>query len=868
MNLTYHDLYTDEGLNRIHHAFTTTNPPEDLLEKAIALQGFIEQLFNGVYHDEASDQILIQKVRRDFVQRYALARFGDTKLDAPAPDNHPVGSILTWAKDVWARFQIGDKLEQEARYAVWAAHQAHPHPLFTKPQNRVWEVELPAPIGKRVDFSLADPGLSSDEAYKEAFYCIGCHKKEKDSCSKGMEGENPLGVKRQGCPLGQKISQMAVLTQQGHWLAGLAVAMIDNPLIAATGHRICTACMDACIYQKQNPVKIPGLESFLLQTLYKQPFGFEIYRLLTLWNPLAHQPLPLPASHRHAFVAGMGPAGMMIAHGLLRQGHNVRAVDGLHIRPLPNELLQSTLIAKLPDKNSPVWRKDGFGGVMSYGITARWDASHLLVLRLLFERHPRFALKGDIRLGSTTNITNIRQAGFDHIALCLGAGSPSHPPATLLKGSRFAHDFLMALHLHQKPPKVELPCVVVGGGLTAVDTATEVLVWLRQQHGPDLPRNAVTLIYRKPLGQSPAWRLNADEVREAAKEGVHIISNAVPLATECDEHGRVTGLQLRKPDGHTHTIAAKTVLLATGTNHHTLEELGLPNPKNLASQEFLIEDDVSVLGDVHPYYRGSVVEAMASSKNALSSIHQAIVSCPARDASKLSRFWDDLAIEWMPPESIGNNLWLLSVKAPELARHFQPGQFFRVSVEGYPPMALTGAWHEGDHITMLMFETLFTQPLLQALNKGEQPGIMGPTGAPTFLPQNTRMQLVGSGFGHGALLAIAHGLKQNGCHITYLGQDDGTYQNWRHRIEKYADKCVWFHEEWPMLEQNIYTLIIGPPVFLQSLSKMTVPKGALACSVTSMQCMMKGMCGRCIKQVGPDSYVWACAEQDQLFGID
>jgi NADPH-dependent glutamate synthase beta subunit-like oxidoreductase len=33
--------------------------------------------------------------------------------------------------------------------------------------------------------------------------------------------------------------------------------VVDNPMAAATGHRICNDCMKACIYQKQEPVDIP-----------------------------------------------------------------------------------------------------------------------------------------------------------------------------------------------------------------------------------------------------------------------------------------------------------------------------------------------------------------------------------------------------------------------------------------------------------------------------------------------------------------------------------------------------------------------------------------------------------------------------------
>ena len=46
--------------------------------------------------------------------------------------------------------------------------------------------------------------------------------------------------------------------RDGYAVAALAIAVIDNPMIAGTGHRICNDCMKACIYQKQDPVDIPA----------------------------------------------------------------------------------------------------------------------------------------------------------------------------------------------------------------------------------------------------------------------------------------------------------------------------------------------------------------------------------------------------------------------------------------------------------------------------------------------------------------------------------------------------------------------------------------------------------------------------------
>jgi NADPH-dependent glutamate synthase beta subunit-like oxidoreductase len=89
-----------------------------------------------------------------------------------------------------------------------------------------------------------------------------------------------------GCPLDEKISEMHTLRAAGHVLGAFATIAIDNPMMAATGHRICNDCMKACIYQKQEPVDIPQAETNILKDVLALPWGVEIYALLTRWNPL------------------------------------------------------------------------------------------------------------------------------------------------------------------------------------------------------------------------------------------------------------------------------------------------------------------------------------------------------------------------------------------------------------------------------------------------------------------------------------------------------------------------------------------------------------------------------------------------------
>ncbi len=73
----------------------------------------------------------------------------------------------------------------------------------------------------------------------------------------GSFKKSAFGVTLAGCPLEEKISEMHAAKSNGQPLGALGIIAIDNPMVAATGHRICNDCMKACIYQKQEPVDIP-----------------------------------------------------------------------------------------------------------------------------------------------------------------------------------------------------------------------------------------------------------------------------------------------------------------------------------------------------------------------------------------------------------------------------------------------------------------------------------------------------------------------------------------------------------------------------------------------------------------------------------
>ncbi len=275
----------------------------------------------------------LYSVKRLFVQRRAVK--GVKEADAVAIDGPGLARDLDRLMGAppgepipqWERRYAGhvaDWLENEAgnaealaiaqRYAAWATlspeggrkhrrgvlfkvpHRLDPHhlvPVETVERDGVTMLRLPEDEWRRRDgFALTDAGTDLTGALDQANYCIWCHNQGKDSCSKGLKEKDGafkksvFGVTLAGCPLEEKISEMNLVKARGNSLGALAIVAVDNPICAATGHRICNDCMKACIYQRQDPVDIPQIETRTLKDVLGLPWGFEIYSLLTRWNPL------------------------------------------------------------------------------------------------------------------------------------------------------------------------------------------------------------------------------------------------------------------------------------------------------------------------------------------------------------------------------------------------------------------------------------------------------------------------------------------------------------------------------------------------------------------------------------------------------
>ncbi len=638
-----------------------------IIDLSYLLDEFITKLFNIEKEIEElrkkhDDFNVIYKCKRSFVQRYALNRYADiASIDIdyvtselnrfftlPITEKSFAEQVIFWLED---RENHEKEIELAAQYAAWrvknkqsilfSIHRKTDYEnLVSFSRKKVEEVEglYSKKIKRRYGFDLTSEKVNLSKGLDNAHYCIFCHKQNKDSCSKGLINDDktfktsPLRVELHGCPLEQKISEMNLVKSKGYSIASLAIVMIDNPLCAATGYRICNDCTNSCIYQeKQEPVDVPVIETKILDDVLSLTFGFEIYSLLSRWNPLNFQrPLPKENTSKNILVVGLGPAGFSLAHHLLNDGHNVIAIDGLKIEPLMDsfELIKDFKHEKLSKRSA-----GGFGGVAEYGITSRWNKNYLKVIRLLLERHKNFAIYGGIRFGGTVTVDDAFSLGFDPIALALGSGKPRMIKVknVLARGVRMASDFLMSLQLTGALKfdsianlQVRMPIVVIGAGLTAIDTATEALSyypvqiekfllryetlvdrygksyierdWTEEEYEIadefishaqlirkeqklakkenretkilELMQNfgGIKIIYRKHLKDSPSYRLNSKEVQNALLEGVYFIENLEPVEIVTDKYNHAESIRLRDiKSGEIKHIKARSIFIAAGT---------------------------------------------------------------------------------------------------------------------------------------------------------------------------------------------------------------------------------------------------------------------------------------------------------------
>ena len=713
-DLVYEDIYSLDGISKIDENFLSYLKQEDfnlfqkvmesreakiesftseiLIELSIKLEKFIALLFSiekevYSYIEARRYSKKLYATKRNFIQRYALKKYKKEDLNENEIIKNfkkIVGKRIVNIEEIDKFFisvlqqteENSSQYEILAKYAAYRIFYGPSSALFSKPEkldftnlikfskdkNLIW-----IDSGKKEYFKY-----SNEYAYSESSYCINCHTSSKDSCRKGMLckdeqkfEKNPLENILSGCPLGIKISEMNQVFSHGNLISALGIITIDNPVVALTGKRICNDCSKSCIFQKQEPVDIPSIESQILADALNLPYGFEIYSLLTMWQVLNPRDfLPKKFCDQSVLVVGMGPSGAALSHYLTRNGLKVVAIDGLKIEKLPQRIIESPVknFSEIQDLYNQI-KPQGFGGVAEYGITDRWDKVNLITTRLLLEKRKNFQLFGGIKFGANINYEQAKEMGFKHIALCCGSGYPNVPKIDNIDaiGVRTASDFLMSIGsggMMSEDSKtnfmLKLPAIVIGGGLTAIDAASEIakyypllakkiyrkyynqkidnlsprereqaemliesgkkymeedLASIHENRESDYKKitaefGGITILYRKNIENSPSYRINHKELEDALNYGVKILENVDISKIETDKHGACDKIQLIK-EGKTVFLPAKTILFATGSSPLSVVD---------ATAENIEANDVWIFGDMDNNYSGSVVKAIASAK--------------------------------------------------------------------------------------------------------------------------------------------------------------------------------------------------------------------------------------------------------------
>jgi NADPH-dependent glutamate synthase beta subunit-like oxidoreductase/NAD(P)H-flavin reductase len=1010
--------------------------------------------------DAAVRRMLDGNADDELVVARLACRLLDLEDELKKPDCPPDAAAGTegWADEPDPRRRVARLLELLEKWLMMRRHELGAWQSFRLPHavNHDDLVQLRRPVATvnelvegprqhrrhRDGFGLTDARMTKLEVANEIDYCLYCHGRDKDSCSKGLRAKdgaikpNPLGIALAGCPLDEKISEMHLVARGGDAIGALALITIDNPMAPGTGHRICNDCMKACVFQKQDPVNIPQAETGVLTDVLALPWGFEIYGLLTRWNPLhVRRPYPLPYHGKNVLIVGLGPAGYTLAHHLLNEGFGVVGIDGLKIEPLPRRWVEQPIrdvgeLTHALDERT-LW---GFGGVSEYGITVRWDKNFLTMLYVTLARREHVRFYGGIRFGGTIKLDDAWALGLHHVAIAAGAGRPTviDIENNLILGIRAASDFLMALQLTGAFKRstlanlqVRLPAVVIGGGLTAIDTATELRAYyviqvekiaerydgLVAAIGADAVRavydpeelgildeflahareiaaergraaagsrapdfdplldawGGVTIAYRRRLHDSPAYRLNHEEVAKALEEGIRVLENATPRAAHPDEHGALRALSFQMADGRMIELPARTACVAAGTSPNTIYEKEYPGTFALDAKGYFRSHravganggvrlepgpgfftsyldaaghTVSYYGDNHPRYAGSVVKAMASAKDG----HPAVAALFARDIAAAladpagqparetawralaARLDDELRATVVEINRLTPTIVEVVVRAPQQARTFHPGQFYRLhnfeseaeTVNGakllMEGLALTGAWVDTERglVSLIVLEMGGSSRLVAALRPGEEIVVMGPTGSPTEIPTAQTVLLAGGGLGNAVLFSIARALRAAHNKVIYFAgykRADDVFR--QEDIEDATDQVIWSADAGPPIaprrpQDRSYVgnvvqamiafaggelgaqaaplgdvdriIAIGSDRMMAAVARARHEELApylKPCHVgigsinSPMQCMMKEVCAQCLqKHIDPTTgqlkeIVFSCFNQDQ-----
>jgi glutamate synthase (NADPH/NADH) small chain len=687
-------------------------------------------------------------------------------------------------------------------------------------------------------------GFSLAQVQVEALRCLQC--------------KNPTCI--EACPLHINVKEFIGLMAQGDFAGAFDKISEESPFPGICG-RVCQHelyCEKACLLGKKlPPVAIGSLERFAAD-----------YNRQSASTP----PQPLALNGARVALVGSGPASLIAAYDLVRNGYRVSIFEALH----------------------------SLGGVLAYGIPNFRLPREIIRDEVDRLRNMGVEFRTDFIVGKTTTVEELFAEGFQAIFLGTGAGLPHlmNIPGENLIGVYTANEYLTRLNLMEAfrfpesdtPVRIGARTVVVGGGNSAMDAAR----WSRRM-GSD-----TTIMFRRGRAE---LRARLEEIEHAEEEGVHFDFLAAPVRLFGDDKGilremECIRMQLGDVDetgrpspvpipGSEFRMPVETVVMAIGQSPNPTVQRA--TPQLLTKRGKVVIDaqgqtsipNVFAGGDV---VRGgsTVILAMHDGRAAAAAIHSAlqqqaqaasgaveVAQTPAREQQESACMGGGiLAKRLLTPEIV----WL-QVEAPEISRRWKPGQFVIIRPTGASeriPLTIVDGDEATGSITLVVQAVGKTSRVTVHLEVGDRlADLLGPLGLPASIEKVGNVLCVAGGVGVAELLPVARAFKEAGNHVTALcGARSSPQIILDGELRSAADEVLWATDDGSAgLHGTVVDLmrawragnscalgaahVIGPIPMMRAAAALTREWGLLTyASLNPIMVDGTGMCGGCRVTVG------------------
>lgn len=187
------------------------------------------------------------------------------------------------------------------------------------------------------------------------------------------------------------------------------------------------------------------------------------------------------------------------------------------------------------------------------------------------------------------------------------------------------------------------------------------------------------------------------------------------------------------------------------------------------------------------YFRGHNIDEKVLALRELS-IEDAPI--PPKEKSKITD-----GFEILEKQEIAPNVHEIVIKAPEVAKKAQPGQFIILMVDQEServPFTLCDWDGEKGTITLVVLEVGQSSRKLVLLEPGDKLAhVVGPLGIPLEIKNYGKVVLAAGCYGIGAILRIAAALKQIGNHVTVITEGRSHYKHYyKEKLTAACDEMI------------------------------------------------------------------------------